>query len=54
MGIMKMVSEIQVAWIQDLVPKLKAEVNVLRLSGRRCPKVPISQLEEEAKDDKGK
>ena len=38
MGIMRMVSAVQVEWVAPLIPKLKDEVDVDRLSGIKVQK----------------
>lgn len=45
MGVMKMVSCVEINWVADLVPNLKDKIDVARLSGKQ-PELP-----EEVKKD---
>lgn len=50
LGLIKMASEISVDWVRDLIPKLRDDIDVLRLSGRRSRKPAATKIFEESKD----
>lgn len=46
MGIMRMVSAIEVSWVSDLIPKLKDQVDIERLNSRQ-QSIKLEDLEAE-------